>query len=314
MNQNQNAVPDSARVLLVVGKGVFLFVGVVVAIVLFEALLSSLDLFLDPKYKSFWADVDAYHANPRARKSDAEYIRQYGFEPVSHYMLNADVSGAYLPSEEVAKASVKWYVITQKGNGGTAPIVSGFLFAILVVCAPVAFTARQVQRLVARAVSLTSRSAEVRKAYFAKLTGAGAFWSTIGAFAVALVMAAINSSRTITPEDEARGLTVPDFAGALLFLGYTSGLWMRLVSHVVDVGFIALGRNPHKSIWDNVITLAVTAPVLILVFNNSWLAVLTGAVTGLATAVFAKWGGTRQEPQKADPVSTPTPSSSGAIR
>ena len=47
-------------------------------------------------------------------------------------------------------------------------------------------------------------------------------------------MATINLIRSITPADEARGLTVPDFAGALLFLGYTSGLWIRLDDRFVS--------------------------------------------------------------------------------
>jgi hypothetical protein len=297
-------------VLLVLGKVVLVLVGTVAATVLIEALVSDTQLFLDPKYKSFWADVEAYHSDPNARKTDVEYIRQYGFNYTNNYMINPGAGAAFLPSEEAAKPSVKWYIITQKQRDNSRtrandyPVIAGFIFVIVVLYLPVAYTARQVQRVVAVAVSWTSRARKARKAYFAKYSGERFFWVAIGAFVVALVLSVINSARTISPEDQARGLTVLDLAGALLYIGYFSGLWVRLVSHVIDVGFIAFGYNPHKSIWDNVLTLVVTAPVLLFVYNNSWLTVLTGAITGLATELYATWSVARQEAQKrgAEPV------------
>lgn len=290
------------RVLLVLGKGVLLLVGPVMAIVLFTQVLSDTHLFLNPKYKSFWIDVEEYHSNPNERKAEREYVSRYGFDPVSRYMMNPGASAAYLPSEEVAKTSVKWSIVYEKkrNNYGSGLIATGFLFVLVVGYLPIAYAARQVQRVLARMVCFTSKAAEVRTEYFAKFSGAGAFWSTVGAFTLALVMAVINSVRTISPEDQIKGVTVLDLAGALLFVGYFSGLWVRLVSQAVAIGFIAFGRNPHKSIWDNVITLAVTAPVLLFIYNNSWLAVLTASITGLAGELFAKWSAARRDNRKPD--------------
>jgi hypothetical protein len=285
------------KALLLVGKFVAFVLGLLFFGFFSELVVSETRLFLDPRYEGFWKDVEEYHLKTDGRKTNQDLVRQYGIEPVMKYFVSPGLNAAYLPSEDAAQANIVGYLISDKerlaseNSDHDAFLVEtygGSLFILLVSFAPMVFVVRQIQRWLTSCLCLGTKARQARAEYFAVVELKSRYRAIAGAFAFAVVMSVINAFNRLTPAMQFRGITAGQLAGVLLAVGYFSGLGLLLLSYLVDVGFLVAGSNPHLSIWDNVIAIAVMVPVLVLVYDNSWTTVVTGAVTGLAGSLYDK--------------------------
>src|SRR6185437_13994028 len=109
------------------------------------------------------------------------------------------------------------------------------------------------------------------------------------AFGLALGLSIVNAWTKLTPELTQAGITFLDLTFVQLMLAYFGGLWIRIVSYVVDAAFLAVGVNPHLSLWDDIITLMAISPVLWGIYHNSMLTIASNVAIGITEGLFVKW-------------------------
>jgi hypothetical protein len=93
--------------------------------------------------------------------------------------------------------------------------------------------------------------------------------------------------------------------GVMVFIAYFGGLFMKLVSYIVDAGFLVCGFNPHFFVWDELISIVAVTPVLYFLYHNSWLTIVSGAAAGLGSGLLTKWLIFRRERRKS--ATSPSP-------
>ena len=275
------------RLLLLLGKIIVFGLGVVFLSSLITILVSETRLFTDPKYEGFWNDVEAYHLKRDGWKTPEELARRYGAAAVVKYVASPGLHAAYVPSENGAITNMIGYVISQKQKRDGS-LIFGCVFLLIVAYLPIVIAARQTQRFLARCLFSGPRSRVACDNYYAAIDK---HWirAAIVAFVLTLILSFLNALGRLSPELSEKGVTIIDLAGAMLVLAYVGGLWMRLLLYIVDLGFLGAGSNPHLSLWDEVIAVIVMTPVLWLVYQNSWLTIVTTAAAGLASGFLVKW-------------------------
>jgi hypothetical protein len=167
-------------------------------------------------------------------------------------------------------------------------------WGIVLVClyGPIFVAARQIQRFLTRIVCLSGAARKARKDYFAASDDHRPI-ATLVAFGLALGLSMVSAWTKLTPELKQAGITFLDLTIVQLMLAYFGGLWMRIASYVVDTAFLAVGVNPHHSLWDDVIAVMAISPVLWGIYHNSLLTIASNIAIGITEGLFVKWSYTQ---------------------
>ena len=289
--------PLTNPLLLTLGRGFVLLLGVISLSVLSAQLVRDTELFTNPKFEHFWTDVQNHHLKTEGWKTDTELARQYGPIRITGWVINPGWGGVTLPSDDAVTTAIIGAVINdnrkagQRGTGAPLEweLLAGFVFAFLVLVAPIVYTARQLQRAMTWGLCRSRAAQEARGAYFAPSEWRVVVWSIPVSLAAASGLAFLNAHQQITPEMESQSVTLPKLAVGLLWAGYAGGIWFLLLSCLVDTVMLTVGINPNRAILDDVLVVMIAAPVLVLVYQNSWITVATSAVAGLAAGWCAKY-------------------------
>lgn len=257
--------------------------------ILFTAnLVSETRLFIDPKFDGFWDDVESFHLKRPTRKTPAELSRRYGMDPVLKYVVSPGLAAGYLPSERTVFISAQIYSLSDenKPNRLLLPVAWGFmLFAMYM---PMVVAGRKAQEILSFLLCRHRGAREARRAYFA------AVWrpklgAIVAVFALTFALSVCDAFILRSPEWRQQGISIFELSGWFTVLSYFGGISMLLLLYIVDAGFLCLGINPHHLFWDDLITLAVMAPILHLVYQNSWLTVTSMMVTAFFAHLLLKW-------------------------
>lgn len=257
------------------------FVGIMVFFGLLGDALTETPLFIDPKYAEFWTDAEAYHLNLASRKSRDELVQKYDGYVVRFYIEQPQLKAAMLPSEDAAYVNMLIVLISKRTS------VLEWTLHLLFVYVPLAFGGYFAQRFVTEKICWTQRAARARAEYYQRLDEKGRK-AMVLSFLVTLCLAFVNAMTKITPALDGQGVTLIDLTCGMLFLAYIGGLYMKIVSYAVDAGLLVVGINPHYSYWDEIVAMAVVCPVLYLLFNNSWITILSTVSGGLGAGLLVK--------------------------
>jgi hypothetical protein len=99
----------------------------------------------------------------------------------------------------------------------------------------------------------------------------------------------------MSPQVHALGFSLVDLTMALVVLAYFSGLWTQCVAYLVDGAFLASRIDPSRTLWNEIIGLGITGPILCLIYQNSLLTVAAGIVAGLAQGFFVRAAAEKRE-------------------
>lgn len=210
---------------------------------------------------------------------------RYGARVVYFYFANPNPSLASAPAEDAAFAVAVAASIRPNRPGADVVLAEGFMLLYFVV--PMILFLRAAQRAASWLACRGRAAAAVRAEYYQQVAAGGSLAVAAG-LACTVGLSALNAAVSLTAEHRAAGVSELGVLTRLVFLAYTGGLMVRLVVYAVDVAFLALGRNPHRTLWDDAIALAVVVPVSALVYHNSALSVLTQVAGGLASGLVVK--------------------------
>lgn len=279
--------PDDRANAIKGSKFAIFILGLLCGVSILDALISETRLFTNPKYDDFWADVEAYHLNPDSRPSLEELSRKYDPYAVAIYLRDPKLQAAYLPSEDAAFANMLVYLLSNR----VSPISWGFM--LLLIYSPVAMGGYFAQRFLTEKLCLSQRAIQARTAYYDAIDQDG-LRSMVLAFMITVSLALLNAITKMTPALSERGLTLIELTCGMIFLAYIGGLYMQIVSYIVDAGFLVVGVNPHRWFWDEVAAISIVCPALYLIYKNSWLTIASNVVGGLGAGFFVKWSRARR--------------------
>jgi hypothetical protein len=285
-----------------------LFLGVFMAGLVADSNLSLLPTFLSPRYANLWDDLVAHHTRAPGHKSLAELDDAYGSEIVHRFVIVKHSYPALVPSEKAALAS--WLNMAIEGDGGAARVGTEWvgrttlLFALFYFPFLVALNA--LAKNFTWAFCRTPRAGHTFLTHFephwrGRLIGAAASLPAV------VLLALWNAYGTLTPDLGRLGFNLFNLTVLFVLLAYFSGLGLRFVRSVIEGVFIVRGTDPGRIVWDELLTVALTTPVLLFVYRNSAVSVLTDVVAGLGPLVIAKlvgWSLDRGRAGAAVPVAT----------
>lgn len=265
------------------------FPGLVVTLFLIASTIEDHRLITGARSADFGREVEAYYLRPEARPPLADLTRRYGSAPVQRLIVETDMMVVAVPAEDavfsagVARAAK--LRVEGRRAGEPSPGVEWLLMLGCVVA--VLLFLRATQRLASWAVCRGPASRAARREYFGQVRRGGAGPIALG-LVLTLTLASLGVAVRLTPEHEAAGVgglvMVPE-AVALVYLG---GVLMRVAVFAVDVGMLAWGVNPHRSLWPDTAALAFVLPALALEYQSTPLTLFARAVAALAGGLAVK--------------------------
>ncbi len=260
----------------------------------FVLILSQLEYFLSPQYRNFWADVQAHYLKLPSAKKIEEFTALYGEKAAEDYVeeeTDTVMIVAILPSEQ---ASITAALIAALNSEDGAIGIAGTLFFILVFAYfPAMYAIKRTQLRNLRRARMNEPCREACKAYFGTNKQNRILAFSIGILPT-LFLSWLNAVTTVTPAFEAKGVHTIDLTISFFFLGYFSGIWLRIIATCIDTLFLRRGINPHMTLVDDLIACVIMVPIIWLVFQNNFLAVLTMVVAAFSDAIFLKWKAHRE--------------------
>ncbi len=288
--------------LLWVGKWVVIIWGGLTLSIFARQLIDDSEIFFNPRYVHFWQDAEAYHLRTEGWKSKIELNHLYGTNRVERYVTHFGLEGIFLPSEEANRITSKAFLLSYNNlTRESEHAVNQFLLIktvaiiFILIYFPMVVAVRKGQELLARVLCCSYETYAIRKAYFEEFQWKSLLRTVPFTLTIVIVLSYINAQLQLTPEMQIRGITSFEMTVFLVFVSFLEGLWVLILCSVIDVGFITFSINPHHIIWDDVLTLAIMAPILFFVYKNSWITVAAAMVTGLATGIVIKWMARRRE-------------------
>ncbi len=246
--------------------------------------------FLRPGYEHFWDDATYYLLQTEGHKTVAELYDQYDPNFVQDFILQPELQNGVIPSEETTLYFL--VVFSFKNTDGrlefdVANFIGGALGFFVMFYGPVLFLIRTLAQSYCWAFCMDSRSAFLFAKHFE------APWkvkliSGLISFPFVVGLAAINASSKMTPALSQVGIDVFTLTVMFVVWSYFAGLGIRFVQGVIEGIFICRGVDPEKSFWDELLTLAITAPVLLFFYRNSPLSTLGDVIAGLGPLLVAK--------------------------
>lgn len=288
LKRNKEQWENTKRALWTIAAGW----GVIVIVFGTVVVLTQYSLFLAPEYKEFWKDLQDYHLKTESAKTREQMIQEYSLGRI--YIHNVSLSILfYLPSDKAALTGVIIHCVAyheklaaRKEWAGS--VWAALIFGLIVMYLPMVISLRSIQRIVANWACKNTTSQRVTDDYFYALDKRRRN-AVVCSLGLTLFLVIINAWMVLTPELQAKGLQIQDLAAGLLCVAYFGGFWLLVVEIIVDLLFLRAGWNPHYSLWDDAIAILLMVPVLAVVFQNSWLSVLTTVVGGLGAGVYLKW-------------------------
>jgi hypothetical protein len=249
-----------------------------------------LPTFTQDRYRHFWDDIVAHHLKADGHKSLDQLHAEYDPLFVRDCAVNHDFYQVAVPSEKAGLAF--WVGSAMDDATGDPPqrspywIREGqamFLFFVL----PLLAFVRAVTRNLAWAVCWSERSAEL----FAERYEAPAWRRAVGAavvLPVVVALSAVGAAQGLTPDLRRAGFTLVDLTTIAVAQSYLGGALVRFVRGVVDAGFLAAGADPDTTVWDDVLAVALTGPVLVLLYGNPPVGVLGDLAAGVGAPLVLK--------------------------
>ncbi|MBI3407762.1 MAG: hypothetical protein HY040_05325 [Planctomycetes bacterium] len=266
--------------------GFFFLIGMIIL------LIERTPMFLDPKFAGFWHDVEAYHLDLDDKKTLGELTREYGNYAVTYYVLEPGHTMVYLPSEQAAFMNLLSHMISEKARKGKS-FASEAGFGLLTFMS-VAMVLRLLQRAVSWLACRSQAAQNMRRRYFDTIAKHRLRW-VAAVFAMTLIFCWLLAESMMSVPLERKGMTVIDLTFALVVLAYFGGFWTYLVVQLIDSLFLMFAVDPHRSCWDQLLAILIMAPILSLVYQNSWTTILATAFTALASDLLMKWSLMRRE-------------------
>jgi len=260
---------------------------------LISGVVENLVFFTDARYRGLWKDLEAFYLKTPNALSQGALLERYGQKAVDRFVTQPDFQLCYLPSEEAAFVNLLGYLgseqqlkLEREGRAIPWPLVG--LIILVCIYLPVIHGFRTLVRWITWPIAKKSGHLRLHYSYYetpkGKRRGSG-----LVSFAVVVLGSIGLAAMRYSEPMRAAGTTFPDLVTSFVVLSYLTGLCMRLVTVAIDGVLLSAGFHPHRMIWDELASLVLVAPLLRLVFQNSWLTILGGAVAGLGGGLLAKF-------------------------
>lgn len=264
--------------------------GAVVAGLVVYSHVVILPTFLEPRNEHFWDDVIAYRLKAEGHKSLDQLYAAYDPEFVRRFTVQHSLDHVVVPSD---KAGLAFWVggAMEVATGDPPQRVADWFHArqafFLLIGLPLLVFVRAVTRNLAWAVCGSGRGAEL----FAERYDAPAWRGAVSAVVVlpvVVALSAVGAAFSMTPDLSRAGFTLFDLTVIAVAQSYLGGALVRFVRGVVDAAFLAARIDPEATVWDDVIAVAVTAPVLVLLYGNPPVSILGDLAAGVGPPLVLK--------------------------
>jgi len=271
-------------------KALFIFIDATYFTNSVTSLINILPTFLTPGHESFWDDVIAHHLKSENCKSNRDFYEVYDRQLVRDYVVEKRTDAGHVPSE---KSTLAFAIDMSLAPDRETPqlerdryfrewvrwmVLEYLPVALFLFCTVKAYT---------WAACRSPRAILRYEEYYE-----GPFYRRVLAILATLpaviALSVWNAYATLTPDFTRAGYTIWDLALLFFLLSYLSSVSISFVQSVIASTFILCGRDPEKTHWDEVITVLVTAPVLLFVFNNSAISLASDLIAGIGPMLLYK--------------------------
>src|SRR5205085_7783890 len=108
------------------------------------------------------------------------------------------------------------------------------------------------------------------------------------ALPVVVLLAALSAYLDWTPDLRRAGFTLWDLTVIAVIQSYLGGAVVRFVRGLINAGFMAVGVDTERIVWDDLVAVGVMAPALILLYHNSPVGILADLVAGIGPLMLVK--------------------------
>lgn len=281
----------------VVIRGAWFVYGMALFVILVKVFSPEIARMFDSEARGFWDDAIAYQAGEKGALDRAELEAKYGQELVAEY-LDSEGEWVLVPSDKAQILNLKE---GQDDSGGGfdenawwpdwltyfASLVYVFPFLLLISYFPAASALRTLQLAVVKLAYVRADRTTVVDTYRSALARRR-FHRAIYAYLMTVAWCLAQGLWMVLREGAFSIDLAIQTACGLVATAYVGGLWLFALGLMVDAAFIFLGRNPLAHFWDEAVVMLITLPILIGVFQNSWMTAIVIGLAGLGQVILAK--------------------------